>query len=99
MADRIKKQTLPKAIVSDVKDILGFTKELTKFEAEDGGVINVKPGIKKKGKVLKLELKYDKDFVQDDVHIMVKVGCGEINVMSPKDSDQFSATFCATKSF
>jgi len=81
------------------KEIVSVVKDLNKHQFDDGSIIKVKGGIKKKGKVIKLELQYDKDFIEDNVHIVVKAGCNEINLMSPGSSDKFTASFGATKSF
>ena len=58
---------------------------------------NVKPGKKK----TKFGLEFKKDFKDDDVEIMVRIG-GEANYFnSPKGTSSFiqSAEFCATKKF
>lgn len=97
--DRLKPKGKAQELKEDIKAGAEIVKGLTKFQGDDGSILNVKPGIKKKGKVLKLEFQYDKSFIDDDVHITLKAGCGEIVLTSPKDSDAFSASFCATKSF
>ena len=58
---------------------------------------NVKPGKKK----TKFGLEFKKNFIDDDVEIMIKIG-GEANYFnSPKGTSSFiqSAEFCATKKF
>jgi len=86
-------------IKKEVKEVVSIIKDLNSMEFEDGSTIKVKGGIKNKGKIIKLELQYDKDFIEDDVHITVKAGCNEINLMSPGKSDGFTASFGATKTF
>lgn len=86
-------------IKKEAKAIAALAKDANKHQFDDGSIVEVKGGIKKKGKILKLELRYDQDFIEDDVHITVKAGCNEINLLSPRKSDGFSASFSATKSF
>ena len=86
-------------IKKEAKALAAIAKDANKHQFDDGGVVEVKGSIKKKGKILKLELRYDQDFIEDNVHITVKAGCKEINILSPEKSDGFTASFCATKSF
>ncbi len=57
--------------------------------------IAIKPKLFKQG----FNIKYNKQFIEDDVKIMIEVN-GELNVFSSKpNSKKFSANFCATKKF
>jgi hypothetical protein len=86
-----------------MKSILDKLKEdpksVNKLDMEDGSVVTVKGGMKKGGKVLKLELQWDKSFVEDNVNIHVQAGMNNISLVSPEKSDGVYVNFSATKRF
>jgi hypothetical protein len=94
---------IKKDVIEDAKntaEVLKNIKEnITNHTLDDGSEITMKAGIKKKGKILKFEIEYDKDFIADNVSINIKAGCNRIDLTSPKNSSEFSAKFSATKRF
>lgn len=65
----------------------------------DMGVFHINGGIKKKGKVLKIKVEWEKDFIDDNVTLRLNTGVGELNLISPQKSDKFHCTLTATKRF
>lgn len=97
------KKIKPRGIKEDAKDTVkvakGIYEKATTVQFDDGGTMKIKGGIKKKGEVLKLEIRYDKKFVDDDVSINVIAGCNNITLKSPEQSSGLYAEFSATKRF
>jgi len=88
----------------DIKAVKNFAKEHNPINNKtilpDGSEFKwkVKPKLNNIEKT-KVELQWNKKFIDDDVEITVKINSQPIKLFSPAGDDKFSAKFSATKKF